>query len=205
MTPTPEPSEPRVGRQAVPVWLLVGMLLLFYWGMVYFDANGGWFNTQVYAPYHSVEEVDAWWPKSEEGDWLAKGRVLFSQNCAVCHMETGLGNPGNGCPPLVESDWVKAEGPNRLVRLVSKGSGGPIEVNGKAYNGTMLPIGDQLPGDEHQKSESIAQILSYVRRNFGKVPGIMKTEHVLPVRDKIKGRTAAYTSAELLTTPEKEP
>ena len=69
----------------------------------------------------------------------------------------------------------------------------------------MLPIGDQLPGDEHQKSESIAQILSYVRRNFGKVPGIMKTEHVLPVRDKIKGRTAAYTSAELLTTPEKEP
>jgi mono/diheme cytochrome c family protein len=205
MPSTPEAAEPKAGLQAVPIWLLVSVLVMAYWGMVYFDQNGGWFSQQVYAPYNSVEEVDLWWPKGGDDDWIAKGRSLFSQNCAVCHMETGVGNPANGCPPLIGSEWVKTAGPNRLMRLVSKGSGGPIEVGGKSYNGTMLPIGDQLPGDEQKKCESIAQILSYIRKNFGNVSGVVKTEQVLLVREKIKGHTAPYTAAELLTTSETEP
>src|ERR1041385_154573 len=144
MTPTPSVSfpdvaEPKAGLQAIPVWMFVGTLVLLYWGMIYFDQNGGWFSTQVYAPYHSEQEVAAMWPTSDEDAPFNRGRLLFSQvGCAACHMENGVGNPANGCPPLVGSEWVAAKGPNRIVRLVSKGGGGPIEVAGKQYNGTML-------------------------------------------------------------------
>jgi mono/diheme cytochrome c family protein len=200
MPSTPEAAEPKAGLQAVPIWLLVSVLVMIYWGMVYFDQNGGWFSQQVYAPYNSVEEVGGWWPTDEGGAVLAKGQLLFKNNCAVCHMETGVGNPANGCPPLIASEWVAAEGPNRLIRLVSKGGGGPIEVGGKSYTGTMLPIGDQLPGDEKEKSESIAAILTYVRKNFGKVSKPVTPEEVAHVREGIKGHSAPYTSAELLTT-----
>jgi mono/diheme cytochrome c family protein len=202
--PKPEAAEPRVGRQAVPVWLLVGMLLLLYWGMVYFDANGGWFSTQVFGPYHSVEEVDAWWPKGGDEAILAKGRALFSLNCAVCHMENGVGNPANGCPPLINSEWVKAEGPNRLIRLISKGSMGSIDVAGKTYNGTMLAVGDGLPGDENQKCEQIAAIISYIRKNFGGISQVVTAEQVAKVREQIKARTTSWSPQELLATPVSE-
>jgi mono/diheme cytochrome c family protein len=210
MTPTPSVSvpvdtaEPKAGLQPIPEWIFVGMLVLFYWGMIYFDQNGGWFSKQVYAPYHSEQEVDLWWPKGGDEVPFNNGMVLFKQNCAVCHMENGVGNPANGCPPLIDSEWVKAAGPNRLVRLVSKGSGGPIEVLGKSYNGTMLPIGDQLPGDEKEKAEKIADILFYVRKNFGKVATPIKPEQVAAVREKIKTR-GPYTAPELLSTSETEP
>jgi hypothetical protein len=46
----PDAAEPKAGLQPIPVWIFVGMLVLFYWGMIYFDQNGGWFSTQVYAP-----------------------------------------------------------------------------------------------------------------------------------------------------------
>jgi hypothetical protein len=119
-------------------------------------------------------------------------------------METGVGNPANGCPPLIASEWVAAAGPNRLIRLVSKGGTGPIEVGGKPYNGTMLPIGDQLPGDEAQKCESIAAILSYVRKNFGNISKPVTAEEVARVRESIKGHSASYSSAELKATSETE-
>src|SRR5580765_233225 len=165
MTPTPSVSvpadaaEPKAGFEPIPIWIFVGMLVLFYWGMIYFDQNGGWFSTQVYAPYHSVPEVAAMWPPPPGGESFIKGQKLFSLNCAVCHMENGVGNPANGCPPLIKSEWVAAEGPNRLIRLISKGSTGSIDVAGKPYNGTMLPVGDGLPGDEAAKCEQIAAII----------------------------------------------
>ena len=200
----PEAAEPQAGSQAVPVWLLVSILVLVYWGLVYFDQNGGWFSRQVYGPYHSVEEVGGWWPPDEGGAFLAKGQLLFKNNCAICHMETGVGNPVNGCPPLVGSEWVKAAGPNRLIRLASVGASGPIEVGGKPYNGTMLPVGNQLPGDEKEKSESVAAILSYVRKTFGNIPTPIKPEQAASVREKIKDRMTPYTAEELKGTSETE-
>jgi mono/diheme cytochrome c family protein len=143
------------------------------------------------------------WPNEDVP--FARGRTLFIQNCAVCHMETGVGNPANGCPPLIASEWVTASGPNRIIRLVSKGGGGPIDVGGKQYNGTMLPIGDQLPGEEREKCEKIADIVYYVRKNFGKIPTPVTAEQVAAVREKIKGHAVSYTAPELLTTSETEP
>src|SRR5258706_10798708 len=102
-----EATEPRVGRAAVPVWLIILMFVSLYWGMVYFDLHGAWFNPQVYAPYRSDKELATMQPAmGGDEDLLRKGKQMFSLACAVCHMETGVGNPANGCPPLAGSEWV---------------------------------------------------------------------------------------------------
>src|ERR1043166_3428504 len=211
MTQTPSASvpadvaEPKTGSQPVPIWMFVGMLVLFYWGMIYFDQNGGWFSTQVYAPYHSVPEVDAWWPKNADDAIFIKGKALFSMNCAVCHMENGVGNPANGCPPLIKCEWVAAEGPNRLVRLISNGGIGPIDVNGKTYDGQgMLPVGNSLPGDEKEKCEQIAAIISYIRKNFADISKPITPEQVARVREQTKTRATQWSPAELKAVSDKD-
>jgi mono/diheme cytochrome c family protein len=202
--PAPDSAQPRAGRGAVPIWLLVLLFLLLYWAMVYFDERSAWFNQEVYAPYRSIDQLVALQPISGEADFIQKGKQLYGLNCAVCHMEGGTGNPGNNCPNLVGSEWVSAQGPGRIIRMVSKGGTGPIEVNGKLWNGgTMLAIGDQMPGDEKQKAESIAAIISYIRYTFGNKASVVTPEEVLAVRGQIKDRNTYYSADELKAAPEK--
>jgi mono/diheme cytochrome c family protein len=203
--PVTDAAQPKEGTRPVPVWLLVLLFLLLYWAMVYFDQRGAWFNEEVYAPYHSLDEVVAFQPPSGgPREFVQKGKVLYGLNCAVCHMEGGTGNPANGCPNLLGSEWVSAPGPGRIIRIVSKGATGPIEVNGKVWSsGTMLAIGDQMPGDEKQKAESIAAIICYIRQTFGNKASLVTPEEVAAVRDQIKSKTTYYSPEELKAAPDK--
>jgi mono/diheme cytochrome c family protein len=203
-TPIADATAPRAGAAAVPIWLIILLFVSLYWGMVYFDLHGAWFNPQVYAPYRSDKELATMQPAmGGDEDLLRKGKQIFSLACAVCHMETGVGNPANGCPPLAGSEWVAAPGTGRIIRIVSKGLNGPLQVKGQSYGtGTMLPVGDQLPGDEKEKSETIAAIISYVRKTFGNVPVAAKPEQVQAVRGEIKGHSAPFTAEELKAVPE---
>jgi mono/diheme cytochrome c family protein len=188
----------------VPIWLFVVLLVLLFLAVWFFDARGGWFEPKVYGPYVSVADVGRFQPKGGADDEiLLKGMVQFRANCAVCHMENGVGNPANGCPPLVGSEWVITPSPGRLVRFASKGLTGPISVKGQVYNtGTMLAIGDQLPGDEKEKAEVLAAIISYVRKTFGNIAVTVKPEQVQTIRTEIKDRKAAFTADELKSVPE---
>ncbi|HVV74029.1 MAG TPA: cytochrome c [Verrucomicrobiae bacterium] len=196
-------TEPRAARKAIPVWLIILLFLLLYWAMVYFDQRSGWFDERVYAPYHSFEQVASMQPVSGEGEVIQKGKQLYNLNCAVCHMEAGTGNPANGCPPLAGSEWVSAAGPGRIIRIVSKGATGPIEVKGTVYStGTMLAIGDQMPGDEKQKAENIAAIISYIRKTFGNNASVVTPAQVEKVRGEIKDRHTYFSPEELKAAPE---
>jgi mono/diheme cytochrome c family protein len=201
----PASAEPQAGRRPVPIWLMFLLFPLLYWGMVYFDQHGGWFDKQVYGPYRSTEELFTMQPPAPGGEQLMLGKKLFHDNCAVCHMDTGVGNPGNGCPPLAGSEWVSAPGAARIVRIVSKGLTGPIQVKGQTWStGTMLPIGDQLPGDEKEKSEKIAAIVSYIRNEFGNKASPITPEHVAAIRAKIASRTANFSVPDVMASPENE-
>jgi len=193
-------AEPRAEMTPMPVWPMALMLTLLFLGAWYFDLYGGWFEPKVYAPYTSVADLQRFQPKKGGiADTLARGKKLYADNCAVCHMDTGIGNPGNGCPPLVESEWVNSQSPARLVMIISKGLAGPITVNGKVWNsGVMLAVGDSLPGDEKEKSEKIAAIATYVRFQFGKIAVETKTAQVQTIREGIKDRTSNFTVDDLL-------
>lgn len=199
----PTEAEPTAVMTPMPVWPMALMLALLFLGGWYFDIYGGWFEAKVYAPYHSVTEVQRYQPNTDpSASFIASGKKLFTDNCAVCHMETGIGNPANGCPPLVDSEWVKHPTPDRIIMLISKGLSGPITVNGKVYNtGVMLAVGDSLPGDEKEKAMKIAAIASYVRKQFGGIGEVVKPELAETIRLNIKDRTANYTAEELLKVP----
>jgi len=200
--PTTE-AEPTAVMSPMPVWPMAVMLILLFLGGWYFDLYGGWFEAKVYAPYHSVADVQRYQPNTDpDATFIAYGKKLFSENCAVCHMETGIGNPANGCPPLIDSEWVKHPTPDRMIMLISKGLTGPITVNGKVYNtGAMLAVGDSLLGDEKEKALKIAAISSYVRKHFGNLEGIVKPEHSEAVRNSIKDHAGNFTVEQLLKVP----
>ncbi|MER3375159.1 MAG: PQQ-dependent sugar dehydrogenase [Allomuricauda sp.] len=93
----------------------------------------------------------------QEGDTYS-GRVLYNTYCAACHQGDGKGD-NNRFPPLRDSDWVTGE-EERLIDVVLNGLQGPIEVNGKSYDGLM-------PANGHLDNHAIASILTYVRKVFG--------------------------------------
>jgi mono/diheme cytochrome c family protein len=198
-------AEPKAIRRPAPVWIFVALLLLLYLSMVYFDRASAWFNAGVYAPYKSLAHLESFQPRVDANANFELGRKLFSINCAVCHMENGIGNPGNGCPPLVGSEWLAAPGIGRVVRLVSKGLTGPLEVKGQTYGtGTMMAIGDQLPGDESERAEAIAAIVGYVRKTFGNNSVPVSPEAVKAIREQIKGHNGNFISEELKVVPDGE-
>ena len=98
-----------------------------------------------------------------------------------------------------------------MIRIESKGLIGPIEVGGKPYGTggqSMLPVGDQLQGDEKQKAYDIAAIVTYVRKTFGNIQTPVQPAQVVAqvaaVRAQIKDRNTPFTADELKKVPENE-
>jgi mono/diheme cytochrome c family protein len=196
----PEESEPTAGSAPAPVWLFVLMAVLAYLGMGFLDSHGGGFDQRVYPPYRSYAELDGDQPRSTGPD-PRKGRAAFTIYCAPCHMESGLGNPGNNVPPLVHSEWLLAEGPNRLIRIVLNGLQGPVTVDGKHFESNgMLPWREVVTNDV-----DIAAILTYLRGNkeWGHNASPITPEQVTKIRNETKDRALQWTIDELLKVPEK--
>jgi S-DNA-T family DNA segregation ATPase FtsK/SpoIIIE len=57
-----------------------------------------------------------------------EGMIAYNAVCALCHGEDGAGKAGVA-PTLAGSDWVNADGPNRLLRIVRHGLKGTVKVN----------------------------------------------------------------------------
>jgi mono/diheme cytochrome c family protein len=201
MNPDPQQSlpitaegEPQAGRTAVPVWLIVLLFLILYWGMVYFDSHGGWFNEQVYAPYRSFQEVEAWQPVTGAPGLAQQGKMVYNKpTCVACHQADGKGTAGQ-FPSLVQSEWVQEPEPGRIIRAVLYGISGPFQFKEQSFNGAMVPWKDALTDEE------IAAVLTYVRTNpeWGNKAPEVKPERVKQVREKTKGRNQPFSQEELL-------
>jgi nitrite reductase (NO-forming) len=103
---------------------------------------------------------------------LALGKTQYETNCAACHMKDGVGVPG-AFPTLVKSDYL-ANRVDKGIGIIIHGLSGPIQVNGKEFNGVMPAI--QMNDDE------VANILTYVRTNFSKIDGVVSAAEVAKVR-----------------------
>ena len=202
--PTPESSEggePIARRAPVPVWLIVFFGALFYGGLLHLDHAAGGFDSQVYEPYRDRTTLKTNQPFIAD-DGYARGEKVYRDvaKCGACHQPSGLGTPGQ-FPPLAGSEWVLAEGPNRIVRVVLHGLNGPIDVNGQPFNGTMVPFGDFLRDDK-----DVGAVLTFIRQNkaWGNNASAVKVGDVKAIREATQGRDLPWTAAELQNIPEKD-
>jgi len=115
-----------------------------------------------------------------KGDDLAlfsKGKEVYSKEgyCVTCHQADGNGLTASGFPPLSGTEWVTGD-QVRLVKVILKGLMGPIEVNGKQYEG-MVP----MTPFEGLSDDDVAAVATYIRNSFGNSaspiqPSLKKTD-----------------------------
>lgn len=139
-------------------------------------------------PTASVATQLAGMTPAEQKIFLA-GKDMYLAACAACHQPHGLGQEGLA-PPLSGSEWV-AGPPERLVRIVLHGLRGPLRVKGQNFALEMPTLGVL-------EDEQIAQILSYVRREWGHSFPMVDKATVAKIREQNAKREDAWTEVELL-------
>lgn len=115
------------------------------------------------------------------------GHRVYAQYCTVCHQPDGSGI-SRLYPPLSQTEWVEGD-PGRLIRLLLYGLSGPVTVKGVEYNGLM-------PSHLHLSDEQVADVLTFIRSNFGNDADSIRAEDVERVR-QATGRRAPWRAEEL--------
>ena len=105
---------------------------------------------------------------------VQKGKAVFMQTCFVCHQTEGQGVAGQ-IPPLAKSDFLATLSKEDYIRGVLMGRTGQIVVNGKTYNGTMVPM-------NYLSDEQIANVLTYVRNSWGNSGEAVTAQEVTRIR-----------------------
>lgn len=117
------------------------------------------------------------------------GATVYNAKCATCHQSNGKGLPGV-YPPLGGSAWANGN-PEIPIRIILHGFHGPIERDGKSYNGVMQPWANELSDQE------IADVLTHVRTSFGNNASAIEPAMVTKIREATAGHSGAYTEEEL--------
>ena len=140
---------------------------------------------EIAAPKHLNAEAKA--------QFLAGQKIYFREgHCVTCHQPNGKGlDPA--FPSLEKSPWVSGD-PDRLIKLAMYGLMGPLEINGKKYDGQvpMTPFAGMLKDDE------MAAVLTFVRNSFGNQADPVTAAQVKAIRDANPGRVQFFSTTELL-------
>lgn len=181
-------GEPKAASKPLPVWLFVALLVLLYWGMIYFDQRSGWFDPHVYTPFRTYAQLEECQPPSGN-PMVARGKVVYENICALCHNVDGTGKPGQA-PPFVGSEWVTGV-PARMIQIPLTGLNGPISVAGKDWALAMPAMGAGLSDDD------LAAVLTYIRTTFGNKASDITPEQVKAIRAKLASHSQPSTADEL--------
>jgi mono/diheme cytochrome c family protein len=186
-----EKPEPTEGLSPLPLMLLGLMSALILFSAIYLGRYSGGFDPLVYDEriLPGMLEGGAA-PVAQDPKML--GKRVFA-NCVACHQPTGQGLAG-AYPPLAGSEW--AAGPEeRIIRIVLDGLSGPITVKNTQFNNSMPAFGTQL------RDEQIANVLTYVRSEWGNNAPAVSPERVKEIRATVAGRTGPWSPEELLKIP----
>ncbi|AKD53639.1 c-type cytochrome [Spirosoma radiotolerans] len=102
------------------------------------------------------------------------GQLIYEQNCLTCHQANGSGVP-NLNPPLRGTDWVLGD-KTRLINVLLKGLQGQ-EIEGDMYDNAM-------PAHDFLNDTQIADVLTYIRSNFGNKAEAITADEVKTARGK---------------------
>ncbi len=116
------------------------------------------------------------------------GKAAYEATCAACHQLHGYGQDGMA-PPLNDSEWVGGS-TEKLARILLHGIGGPITVQGRKWDMDM-------PGHGTFDDETLAAVLTYIRREWEHPYDPVTPDFVKKVRTATAGRESAWTNEEL--------
>jgi glucose/arabinose dehydrogenase/mono/diheme cytochrome c family protein len=107
------------------------------------------------------------------------GTQVYRTYCVSCHQYNGKGD-GNRFPPLDSSEWVNGD-KKKLIEVVLNGLNEPITVKGQSYNSLM-------PQHSFLRDEDIAEVLTYIRKQFNNNMDSVMAHEVQKVRRSIGNR-----------------
>jgi len=116
--------------------------------------------------------------KGREAD---RGAELYDDNCAACHRSDGAGSPA-ALPQIADNSSVLAEDPNSLIRLVL--AGGSLPGTAAAPSALGMPAFAWRLSDEE-----VAELLTFIRTNWGNQASSVTTAEVARVRDSLNAHT----------------
>lgn len=186
-----EKPEPTEGLSPLPLMLLGLMSTLILFSAIYLGRYSGGFDPLVYDERILPGMLEGGAAPAVQ-DPKVLGKRVFA-NCIACHQPTGQGLPG-AYPPLAGSEW--ATGPDeRILRIVLNGLSGPITVKNTQFNNSMPAFGPQL------RDEQIANVLTYVRSEWGNNAPAVSPDKVKEIRSAVAGRAGPWSPEELLKLP----
>lgn len=176
------------GYSATPLVLLSLMCCIVFFGSIYMVHNSVRFDPLVVNNHANRAKPEA--AGAVKLTRAQLGKPVFASTCAACHQLNGQGVPG-AFPPLAGSEWVVGS-EERIIRIVLNGLQGPIKVAGHDFNNVMAPLGAVLNDDK------IANVLSYVRQEWGNNAPEVQPETVAKVRADTASHNGYWTAEELL-------
>jgi mono/diheme cytochrome c family protein len=108
---------------------------------------------------------------------ISRGQNVYTKYCLTCHQVDGSGVP-NLNPPLIQTKWTLGS-KTVLIEQVLKGSNGKVEIDGETFHNTMPPLATLT-------DQQIADVLTYVRNNFGNKASAVTVAEVKAIRAKKK-------------------
>ncbi len=197
-----EKREPRVGLEPLSIWLIAVYGLAVFFGGAYLGRFAGNFSGDGLDPLGGAPRAaksGVGGPAAQQTADLGpvgRGKKIYSANCAVCHQPNGQGASGQGYPPLAGSEWVTG-GTKRLGMILLKGLEGPITVKGQQYGTAVMQ-----PWDKTLTDAKIADVMTYIRQEWGNQASAVAPEGVAALRKEVAGHAGSYKEADLKAVPE---
>ncbi|MDR6300897.1 c-type cytochrome [Mesonia maritima] len=94
---------------------------------------------------------------STEKNPFEKGKKIYTNKCAQCHLANGKGIP-KIYPPLANSNWL-TEKREESIHAVKYGLNGEITVNGKPFENVMFSL--------DLSDKEVAEVMNYVMNSWG--------------------------------------
>ena len=108
---------------------------------------------------------------------LENGAKVYKMFCLACHQADAGGVPHLN-PPLIKTPFVLGD-KKQLIKIVIKGKTDAVTIDGEVYTNPMPP---QVQLNDQQ----VADVLSYVRNNFGNKASMVTLAEVKNVRASTK-------------------
>lgn len=198
-----EKREPRVGLEPLSIWLIVVYGLAIFFGGAYLGRYSGSFSGDGLdpgmAPPKKLAAGGAGPGGAQAGELTpaARGKKIYMANCATCHQANGEGVAGQ-YPPLVGSEFVLL-GTKRPAMIVLKGLEGPLTVKGVKYGSAVMQ-----PWDKTLTDAKIADVLTYIRSEWGNTAGPVAAEGVAALRKELATHPGSFKEPDILAVPADE-